>query len=383
MAPLPLSDELISSWLLRVAAANSVSLADLLSGCEAHHPVAFRELLLLDWAVPTSALEALASFCRVPIESLRRLDVQARAPKMERMELLQFPVRPSHAFRARHQRRRVRYGHCPMCLGAQPVPHVRWEWCIATRLRCPIHRIRIREGCGQCGENDPIHFAPPHPPDQRRAPLPQPATCWSCLARLDLHEEPIVHMSLTVTPEVEVAVVDAYRGALRRVVDHPQRLRNATHARFRRFVTDILALLSHGIEQAATPPESTRIARQDLVDLVGDLIRISTPSRDPKRRHACYVRSLVVWRTLLKLLTRRERQDLERLSQRWPAGPRGRLASALLGDLAGDSGSASGVPSRCRHARHARMIEAVYRLRFQKRRQTEGASQPPPPRQVA
>ena len=382
LAPRPLADEVISSWLLRVAATNGVSLAELLAGCEAHHPDAFRELGLLDWAVPKLALEALASFCRVSVEALKALDLYVRAPHLERGELLQFPLRPSYASRARQQRHRARYGHCPMCLEAQAVSHVRWEWCVATRLRCPVHGIELRDGCDHCGENDPIHFGPPQLGEQRNAPLPQPAICWSCLARLDLCEEPIGQMSVSITPDVEAAVADAYRGALRRVVHRPQRLRNATHPRFRCFVKDMLSLLGHCIEQRPVHAASSRIPCEDLVDLVADLIRISTPSRDPQKRHASYVRSLAVWKMLLKLLTQPERQDLERRSSRWLPGPLGRLASVMLGNPAGHD-AAPGIPSRYLHARQARMVESAYRLRFQKRRKTDGPSQPPPPGQAA
>ena len=37
-APRPQPDEVITSWLMRVAAANAVSLSELLGGFEEHHP---------------------------------------------------------------------------------------------------------------------------------------------------------------------------------------------------------------------------------------------------------------------------------------------------------------------------------------------------------
>jgi hypothetical protein len=76
-APRPYPTELLSSWLLRVAAANLVSLRELLDGFESR----YGQILSndpIDYGIPHEAVAALAQFCRVTPARVRALDLRER-----------------------------------------------------------------------------------------------------------------------------------------------------------------------------------------------------------------------------------------------------------------------------------------------------------------
>ena len=334
-APRPQPDEVITSWLMRVAAANAVNLSELLGGFEEHHPEALEPTGLLDCSVPGATLEALARFCRVPVQSLQPLDLQRRAPELEPRMILRFPVPmmmislpqrhirrklDSISLRERCLARRARYAHCAACLRTHAVPHVRWEWCFAGMLRCSLHRIELRDGCHHCGEVDPLDFGLPHPP--------RPPVCRSCQAPLTAEDDggPVGAARLVV----ESAVDDAYRAALRGVAPRADLVGKATSREFRRFVHDILELLGRCFEQEPIYPTDGPVTRQDLLAVIADLIRTAAPGLNPRQSRARAARALALWCTLLKVLRPWEGEELERRSVRWPPAIRRRLARALV-----------------------------------------------------
>jgi TniQ len=86
-APRPIPTELLSSWLLRVAAANCVELSELLQG------LAYRYGRVLsnspmDHSFPDGAVRALSEFCRIAPEKIRVLDLRQRAPHLDPALLL-------------------------------------------------------------------------------------------------------------------------------------------------------------------------------------------------------------------------------------------------------------------------------------------------------
>ena len=81
-------------------------------------------------------------------------------------------VQPPYSTYDRRHEWRVRYGHCGLCLSAQVVPHIRWDWCLAALDRCRVHRIPLQDGCHHCGELDPLPFAAGREPG--------PPRCWCC-----------------------------------------------------------------------------------------------------------------------------------------------------------------------------------------------------------
>ena len=86
-APRPFKNELFSSWMLRIADANCVSLQELMLGFQCRHPDVPCPNSL-DWGFFPTFLKAIARFCRTPISALHSLDLRTRLPEAENALLL-------------------------------------------------------------------------------------------------------------------------------------------------------------------------------------------------------------------------------------------------------------------------------------------------------
>ena len=77
IAPRPVHSELFSSWMLRVASGNCISLRELLEAVEPIYPEALA-IRSLDLSIPPLLLRTLSRFCRVPVRTLQALDLRQR-----------------------------------------------------------------------------------------------------------------------------------------------------------------------------------------------------------------------------------------------------------------------------------------------------------------
>ena len=209
LAPRPLPTELFSSWLLRVAGANCVSLDELLHGFHFSYPTAPCPESL-DLGLQPSFLQAIARFCRVPIATIQALDLERRLPHLQKALLLRFPFGPECC--SRRQAWRLGYAFCPLCIAQQPVVHIRWDWCFACIVRCAVHRTSsLHFGCPGCGEADPLSLGSPHITASELA-------CQSCGHHLGTRTDP------PDDPQSEQGiqkVEEAYRTALLGASSHP------------------------------------------------------------------------------------------------------------------------------------------------------------------
>ena len=318
-APRPVLSELISSWLLRVAAANHVSLAELLHGFESQYPGLLLAGALIDFSLPTAVLNALGQFCRVPVKTLQALALRQRAPLLNPALLLRFSKASLLCPRRAYQR--VRYAFCPICIFTQPVLHIRWDWSLACLIRCSIHRVRLRDGCELCGEPDPLLFSAPD--------LPPNFACRSCGGKLTQKED-----CATESDSLIEAVENAYRNALLGVAPNPALIGKTTDTEFRCFVDDMLQLLSRNLSPSSAAKPDCRcspiyVPRKDILAIIAELIRHAAPSSDAALRRSLHSRSAQLWSTLLNLVPDREGETLERMSQHWPLSLRRRFAAGL------------------------------------------------------
>lgn len=319
-APKPLKDELFSSWLLRVAAANHVSARELLSGFNFQYPD-IQLPVCLDSGLDFAFLQAISRFCRVPVRALKLLDLQQRLRHSKHALLLRFGSAPRMS--PRYCDLRAGYSFCPLCLVQHANVHVRWDWCIACLVRCSVHNVSLQLGCPCCGEPDPLSFGPP---------LAGPTlACWSCGSDLTLG---------TNVPENPqeggiAAVERAYRDALLGVAPDQSLLGRVTDRQFRSFVDDMLQLLIRSPQQqrvlrnawkqdAALPPG------QPLLALIAGLILNAAPTTDPRVRRTRHRTSLRLWGDILPTLSEGDGEELERSSRMWPIPLRGRFSHALL-----------------------------------------------------
>jgi hypothetical protein len=200
-APRPFAHELFSSWLMRIADANCVSLEELMLGFQARHP----EIPCpssLDWDLSRSFLKAMGQFSRTRVGALHALDLRARFPYAEAALLLRSRADSDPCPRLRD--RRTGYAFCPNCITEQTYVHVRWEWAFPALLRCHIHKSALQHGCPQCGEDDPLPFG--------AAPVARAIPCQSCGAKLNGGAS---NGRIRQVDRVPLFVENTYRAALR------------------------------------------------------------------------------------------------------------------------------------------------------------------------
>lgn len=150
----PLPDELLSSWLHRLALANGIA------------PRSFAGVLGLDarmWSprldlyLPRHVAGLLAEQTGVPQEAISAMTMSGRA-----MAQLLLPLRDSA-----HRNRSSWMQYCPQCLATDETPYFRRQWRLASRVSCFAHGCGLRDRCPTChagiavfdlGELVPQHF---------------------------------------------------------------------------------------------------------------------------------------------------------------------------------------------------------------------------------
>ena len=285
LAPRPLPTELISSWLLRVSAANCVTLA----GATGRLPISASRVR------PTWPLARLRSnrrgseglitllSCTVG-ETFRR----RRSPPFASFECRFATSVSKRAPCSRVCRWRLRYAFCPKCLAEQHVTHIPWEWSLACLTICKVHRVPLLDACPDCGAVDPLTFTAM---DQ----LPS-RVCCSCAGDLTkYHNDPIL------APEQQglQTVEDAYRASLLGIAPILICCAGLPATPFRMFVDDLLQILTYTLNACSGGPNSSDgktelLARQDLLRIIADLILHAAPSCDVRQRRSRYARSLVL-----------------------------------------------------------------------------------------
>jgi len=315
----PIPDELFSSWLLRVAAANCVTLQELLNGLNVVYP-GMPSLVSIDFGLPRLFLRSLSIFCRVSADRLQSLDLARRLP-LDRALLLE--VSGKFRFSSRAKGQRVGYAFCPLCIAEQRTIYLPWSWCFACIIRCNVHRTPLQLGCAACGESDPLNFTPSQSNSK--------ADCWNCGADLCQSRK-----SPAACREGEVirAVEDAYRAALLGVGSDVSLLGRVTDRAFRSFVYDMLELLIRcdgagliSVKKCDDGPAT--ISRQQLVAVIQDLICNAVPSCTAELRRRRYTRSLKLWAALISGVSEFEGKSLEKASLRWPRPLQRRFEAGL------------------------------------------------------
>jgi hypothetical protein len=318
-APRPLSSELFSSWLLRVAAANCITLDELMDGFESRYPGATSQSL--DFNLPSPLLQSISTFCRVSVDTIMPLDLAKRLPEVTMALLLSF--RDICGYSQRRKWQRLGYAFCPLCVAKQKIIHVPWEWCFACVTRCSIHHTPLQSGCLSCGETDPLAFG--------SSLADSNSPCWSCSN--DLSQCKTTHSEHGNEQAIRIVEV-AYRASLLGVSSNPSLLGKVSNREFRRFVDDMLQLLISYARPESIPDEGLKAdsaysPRAQLFGLIADLISSAAPSSNVRCRRLCQARSLKLWTKILDVIPDFEGSSLQKASQLWPLPIQRRFHSAL------------------------------------------------------
>jgi hypothetical protein len=318
-APKPLPNELFSSWMLRIADANFVSLQELIVGFQSRHPEVPCPRSL-DWGFSNEFLNAVARFCRAPIGTLRSLDLRTRLPNAQQVLLLRLRDTSEECRRCRKER--TGYAFCPMCIVQQRYVHARWEWAFPALLYCHVHKSPLRHGCPMCGEDDPLPFGV----------LADPSIhCWRCGA--DLTGCAFGSRTRSVD-RADRLVEKIYRAALRRNRADCARPDDITATQFRCFVDDIFQLLtwypsSELSPQSTHPPNLYFNFRRDILAIIAAFVAMAAPNADQDRTAFKPHQGPVLWLRVLALVSRQEAEWIKAASARWPFAVRQHLDVAL------------------------------------------------------
>ena len=149
IAPRPIHDELLSSWLHRVADANALSLGELLESARWQHLPGLTTVL--DYGLSIAWRTRLAAFCRIPESWLRLIDLQCQFPCRNLTWFAHGPVLLRSPGEPAIQLRR------PFCVGCgeeqrtfRGPTYIRAEWALAFRTHCPRHLTPLIDQCGSC-----------------------------------------------------------------------------------------------------------------------------------------------------------------------------------------------------------------------------------------
>jgi len=315
--PRPLKTELFSSWLLRVAAENHVSINELISGFTSvyHHiPLPYS----LDRAIDRDFLRAFSQFSRVHFHTLNALDLDARLQRSGRAVLLRFPSssKPS----PRRCDLRAGYAFCPLCIAQDSIIHVRWDWCFAGLIRCSVHDALLQLGCWVCEEPDPLIFG-------AIQTMPSHA-CRSCGIDLTLR----TGRSKEALAGDITAIDQAYRAALMSVEPNSALLGQVSDEQFQSLVDDLLELLAREKcrqqLRRSKRQQKDSISDQPRLAAIVDLILNAIPTTDPQTRSNRHRRSLKLWTKILSSVRENDEVALKRSTRSWPAAVRARFDHA-------------------------------------------------------
>ncbi|MER8784344.1 TniQ family protein [Mesorhizobium sp. M1006] len=149
----PQPDELLSSWLHRLALANGIA------------PRSFASALglgegmwspRLDLQLPREAAALLADRTNV-----RQETISAMAMAEPALTPLLLPLRENV-----HRNRSSWMQYCPLCLASDEAPYFRRRWRLASRISCSAHGCGLRDRCPACRTAivsfDQVELVPQH-----------------------------------------------------------------------------------------------------------------------------------------------------------------------------------------------------------------------------
>lgn len=214
--PPPLDDELLSSWIVRLAAAYHV---DTTAFCQEALALDAPNLRLLDRQPPRTLLTRLAHHtgcapARVTATTLRRYEgllfPTLDHPTPDAVLATMQGIGPDLAFAYRWTRERKEWTRegaipwlfphdhpltmpfCSRCLAEGPLAYPRTVWCLALSTVCPRHQAILRDTCHHCGWPAGLLFPPLH--HQRSG---------HCLCGVALSQAPIVRAPPVATALAE------------------------------------------------------------------------------------------------------------------------------------------------------------------------------------
>ena len=149
--PHPLPDEILSSWIVRVAAANGVRLQPLCWMLFGNAQSPWNRDI--DRNAPPWLLKAFSQHTGInywDIFHTTLVTYRTRLyPRRQSVGQLRWILPVKH-----HGMQRTAFGQqfCPECLATDEIPYFRKQWRVALFSYCPEHHVELHDACPACGE---------------------------------------------------------------------------------------------------------------------------------------------------------------------------------------------------------------------------------------
>ncbi|PJG65500.1 TniQ family protein [Acinetobacter seifertii] len=147
--PKPCSDELLSSWMLRLAHANSIKAHTLYSSYFGHDKQIWNrdiDVLAPEWLIHGLMELSGATFQEVYATTLKKYEGYVYDHIIVRTN--------THLLLSQGIYHRLRRLHglqyCPSCLAENHIPYFRSVWRLAFYTVCPLHNCLLRDSCPNC-----------------------------------------------------------------------------------------------------------------------------------------------------------------------------------------------------------------------------------------
>ena len=175
-------DELLSSWLVRLAWANRLKVHSLFNEMAGHRAAVWNRDI--DRMVPVWLLQEIERLTGISASKARAagLDglmgtLNGGTPNRIGSETWLLPLGIWH-----RKRRRFGVQYCPVCMHVPEGQYIRRAWRLAFYTECEIHRVLLHDRCYSCGS--PVAYFRADVGLRRRPETPSMAMCSNCLVPL-------------------------------------------------------------------------------------------------------------------------------------------------------------------------------------------------------
>lgn len=278
----PKTDELLSSWLVRLAVGHGLKVQTFCHRIFAGERQVWNRDI--DRLAPGWLVEELSSRTGTPIDI-------AHATTLRTYDgFLYQGFRPSGTLPwiqtlGMYHRKRERYGqqYCPACLAADETPYFRRAWRVSFNTVCPTHKLMLHDRCPKC--QAPVSY---HRMEMGRSSNFETTGLTGChVCEFDLRESPLLPIT-TYKSEIRRWMIE-----LSKLVTHgagPKRMHlNVEHLLVMHQLSKLLLSASKYVNLRECLCDY--LAVEDKVASRGD--RVSIEARDINERH--HLMQLIVW----------------------------------------------------------------------------------------
>lgn len=181
--PKPLTDEIFSSWILRLSRANAIKLSRLIRKVSTKNNLLGKNI---DLTAPYSLLESLAVKSRLTYQQVWETSLRSYEGRL----FERFSEHGQHAIclldTGETRKHRPFQQFCPICL-SEAVPYYRKHWRISFVTVCPDHHCLLHDRCPLC--HSPVLPLKNDTIDKHKLYTGTFSACHNC--QFDLRESPV------------------------------------------------------------------------------------------------------------------------------------------------------------------------------------------------